>query len=312
MIKFKCALLGILLVSFHLNGSAQLGFLKNALTTKLGTSKKSISDSTRKPVVKLDTIAPKPVSTKKPLFNLVAPKKLTQQQEDSAFLKHPFKDAVVKFKQDFKRSWDKVFVDFTDNEIYLHAGMNVSKQNISMGGYQSSFNYDLADYNKNVFKPGYYAGFRVDGKFKEKHNYSFEMSLNKIAAGTNYKEVGTLAPFIGNFSKFKADDQFFTLSIAAHYKKLIPLGDTVKHKFYIIAGPSIDTRLSGQSADNLVNNNYQRLLLRGDIGVEFDNQSYYTLFVHYKQGITSFTKAPIVTNLNSLEIGMMLKASDLF
>lgn len=249
-------------------------------------------------------------------FNLTRKKATTQQptqqQQDSAYLKHPFKDAVIKFKQDFKKGWNKAFVDFTDNNVYLLAGMSVSKQNISTGNYSSNFNYDLGDYNKNAFKPGYFAGFRVDGKFKEKHDYSFEMSLNKIATGTSYKESGSLSPFLGSFSKFKADDQFFTLSIAAHYKKLIPLGDTAKRKFYVVAGPSIDTRLSGQSADNLVNNNYHRLLLRGDIGIEFDNQSYYTLFVHYKQGITSFTKSPINTNLNSVEIGMMIKASDLF
>ena len=223
-----------------------------------------------------------------------------------------FKDNLVKFHNGVKKTLDKTFSDFTDNNVYLLAGMNVSKQNITTGNYASNFNYDLADYNKNAFKPGYYAGVRVDGKYKQKHNYSFAVSLNKIATGTSYKDAGSLSPFLGSFSKFKADDQFFTLSIAAHYKKLIPLGDTAKRKFYFVVGPSLDTRLSGQSADNLVNNNYHRLLLRGDIGLEFDNQSYYTLFVHYKQGLTSFTKAPIVTNLNSVEIGMMIKASDLF
>ena len=215
-------------------------------------------------------------------------------------------------KKDITKTWDKVFVDFTDNELYLTAGMNFSKQNIKAGGYNSSFNYDLSDYNKNVFKPGYYAGFTVDGKFKKKHAYSFAVSLNKIAAGTNYKDAGTLAPFIGSFSHFKADDQFFTLSMAAHYKKIIPITDTAKYKFYVIAGPSLDTRLSGQSADNLVNNNYQRFMLKADIGLEFDNNSYYTLFLHYKQGLNSITKSPIRTNMNSVELGVKIKASDLF
>jgi hypothetical protein len=48
------------------------------------------------------------------------------------------------------------------------------------------------------------------------------------------------------------------------------------------------------------------------IWVEYDNSGYYTVFVHYKQAISSFTKAPIRTNLNSIEIGMQIKASDIF
>ena len=74
----------------------------------------------------------------------------------------------------------------------------------------------------------------------------------------------------------------------------------------------MDTRLSEQSADNLVNNNYSRFLLRADVGVEFENKNFYTLFLHYKKGVTSFTKSPISSNITSLEIGMMIKASDLF
>lgn len=236
----------------------------------------------------------------------------TQKDQDKLYLKRPFSDKVAKFKQDFSKSWDKVFVNFTDNNTYLLAGMNFSNQTVRTGNYASSFNYSLSDFNKNTFKPGYLAGFRVDGKYKQMHQYSFAMTLNKIATGTRYKELGSLAPFIGSYSSFKADDQFFNLSIAAHYKKLIVLGDTAKYKFYVVAGPSIDTRLSAQSADNLVNNNYQRFLLRGDLGVEFDNNGYYTLFLHYKQGITSFTKAPIKANVNSLELGMVIRASDLF
>ena len=227
-------------------------------------------------------------------------------------LKNNVTVSLVKFKKDFTKTWDKTFVDFTDNELYLVAGMNFSKQNIKAGGYNSSFNYDLSDYNKNVFKPGYFAGFTVDGKYKHKHAYSFAFSLNKIAAGTNYKDAGSLAPFLGSFSHFKADDQFFTLSMAAHYKKLIPIMDTAKYKLYVIAGPSLDTRLSGQSADNLVNNNYNRFMLRADMGFEFDNNSYYTLFLHYKQGLNSITKSPIKTNMNSVELGVKIKANDLF
>jgi hypothetical protein len=239
-------------------------------------------------------------------------KSATQKEQDKLYLKRPFSDRLAKAKQDLDKTWDKTFVNFTDNNVFLLAGMSFSKQTVTTGNYASSFNYNLGDYNKNVFKPGYYAGFRVDGKYNQKHNYSFAVSLNKLATGTNYKQAGELPLFIGNFSNFKADDQFFNLSLAAHYKKLLIVGDTAKYKFYVVAGPSLDTRLSAQSADNLVNNNYQRFLLRGDLGVEFDNNGYYTLFLHYKQGISSFTKAPIKTNINSVELGMVIKASDLF
>lgn len=206
----------------------------------------------------------------------------------------------------------KWMADFTNNQFYVFAGMNLSKQNIQTGNYVSNFNYDLADYNKDAFKPGYFAGLRMDGNFQKKHFYAFVISLNKLSTGTHYTKAESLAPFLGAYSKFKAEDQFFTIDLTALYKKLILIGDTSKHKFYFVAGPSMSTRLSGQSEDNLVNNNYRRFILKGDIGLEFDNQSYYTLFVHYKHGFSSFTNAPIKTNFNSVELGLMLKASDLF
>ena len=138
------------------------------------------------------------------------------------------------------------------------------------------------------------------------------MSLNKIATANNYKDNKSLPPFLGSFSNFKADDQFLNLSIAMHYKKLLAISDTSKYHFYFVLGPSLDTRLSAQSADNLMNNNYARFLLRGDVGFEFENKNFYTLFLHYKQGLTSFTKSPIKTNVNSFELGMMIKASQWF
>ena len=230
---------------------------------------------------------------------------------DSAYLLHPFRDKVQAFKKSVKKEFNQVFIDFKDNKVYLLAGIGFSKQYISTGSYNSNFNYDLAN-NKSASKPGYYGGFRVDGIYKEKHLYSFRFSLDKISSGTDYSSSTSLQPFIGKFSRFKADDQFFNLSVSAHYKKLLPFRPNERSLFYVVAGPSIDTRLSGQSADNLVNNNYRRFLLRADIGLEYENQSFYTLFMHYKQGVTSFTKSPISTHLNTLEIGLMIKASDLF
>ena len=198
------------------------------------------------------------------------------------------------------------------NNLYLLGGINFSKQNITTNNYNSNFNYDLADYNSHNFKTGYFAGFRLDFKDKKFQNYSFEVSLNKIVSGTNYEDGQNLNPFLGTYSKFKADDQFLTLSAAAHFRKLLPLRDTSKLRFYIIAGPSIDTRLSKQSLNNLVNTNYYRFIMRGDLGLEFDNQGYYTIFIHYNLPITSFTKTPVNTFLNTLEMGVLLKVSDVF
>ncbi len=230
---------------------------------------------------------------------------------DSAYLLHPFRDKVQAFKKSVKKEFNQVFIDFKDNKVYLLSGIGFSKQFINASGYNSSFNYDLAN-NKSAFKPGYYAGFRVDGIYKENHLYSFGFVLDRISSGTDYSSSISLQPFIGDFSRFKADDQFLHLMIAAHYKKLLPFKPNERSKFYVVGGPSIDTRLSGQSADNLVNNNYHRFLIRADIGLEYENQSFYTLFMHYKQGVTSFTRSPVSTYLNSLEIGLMIKASDLF
>jgi hypothetical protein len=238
-------------------------------------------------------------------------KKQSLKSIDSAALLNPFRDKVLAFNKSVKNELGKIFIDFNDNNIYVLSGIGFSKQYINAGTYNSIFNYDLQN-NKSAFKPGYFAGLRVDGIYKEKHLYSFSFSLDKISSGASYRSSTSLEPFIGNFSRFKADDQFLNLSIAAHYKKLLPFKPNERTLFYVVAGPSLDTRLSGQSADNLVNNNYRRFLLRADIGIEYENRSFYTLFMHYKQGVTSFTKSPVSTRLNSLEIGLLMKASDIF
>ena len=245
-------------------------------------------------------------------WHLIFAQQLTQKQQDKLYLSRPGSEQIQKLKKNFTASWNKTFVNFTDNSTYLLAGMNFSNQGITDAGFNSSFNYNISENTAGGFKPGYFAGFRVDGLYKDKRNYSFQVSLNKIATANNYKDAKSLPPFLGSFSNFKADDQFLNLSMAMHYKKLLAISDTSKFKFYFVLGPSLDTRLSKQSADNLVNNNYARFLLRGDVGFEFENKNFYTLFLHYKQGLTSFTKSPIKTNVNSFELGMMIKASDLF
>jgi hypothetical protein len=244
--------------------------------------------------------------------NKISDNKLSQKKQDKLYLKQPGSERIQKFKKNFTASWNKTFINFTDNSTYLLAGMNFSNQGITAAGFNSSFNYNILDNSTSGYKPGYFAGFRVDGLYKDKRNYSFQVSLNKIATANNYKDTKSLPPFLGSFSNFNADDQFLNLSMAMHYKKLLAISDTSKYQFYFVLGSSLDTRLSKQSADNLVNKNYARFLLRGDIGFEFENKNFYTLFLHYKQGLTSFTKSPIKTNVNSFEFGMMIKASDLF
>lgn len=234
---------------------------------------------------------------------------LTQKQLDKLYLRNKTSENITKFKNNFTKNWNKIFVDFTDNDVMLVAGMNFSKQNILANDYSSPFIYTVDQ--KNEFKPGFMSGFRVDGKYKEKYPYAFSFILNKYATGTNYEETKNINPFLGNFSNFKATDQFFIFNISALYKKILPISDTSKYKFYVVAGPSIGFRLSGEALNNQVNKDYRNLFLSGAIGFEFNNKSFYTLFLHYKQGLNSITRSPIQTNLNSFELGMFVKASDL-
>jgi hypothetical protein len=193
----------------------------------------------------------------------------------------------------------------TANTFSLLAGANSTKQTIASGGYASDFNYSMLDINNDVYKTGFFGGVRFDGKYQNKHEYSLSFTLNKINAGAKYTQPLKL-------TSFKGEDQFFVLNIAAHYKKQIPIGDPSKYKFYAIAGPSIDTRISGTSLENEVTAAYKRIFFKGDFGFEFNNRSMYTLFLNYQHNIGSLTKSPINTNINSFEFGVIAKAADLF
>jgi hypothetical protein len=235
---------------------------------------------------------------------------LTQRQKDRLFLRQAGQDQIAKIKKNITKTWNKVFVGFTDNDVMLMAGMNFAKQSIRANDYTSPFIYAVEQ--KNVYKPGFIVGFRVDGKYKEKHPYAVAFTLNKYASGTNYKETKSVEPFNGSFSNFKAVEQSLSLNMTALYKKIIPISDTAKYKFYVVAGPSLDIRLSGQGLDNQVNYNYRKMFLRAHLGVEFVNDDFYTIFFHYKQGLHSITRSPIQTGFNNFDLGMLIKASDLF
>lgn len=216
----------------------------------------------------------------------------------------------TKVKQHFVQSVGKLRGSLGQQDVYLMAGINFSKQNVSAGNFNTPFVYEVEQ--KNVYKAGFMGGLRLEGKFKAKHPYAVDLTLNKLTTGVNYTTVQSLDPFVGEFSNFKAEDQLFNLSISAMYKQIIPIKDTSKYKFYVVGGPSLNIRLSGQSIDNQVRDNYRKLLLGANLGLEFNNNDYYTLFFHYHRGLHSITATPVQTQFSNFNLGMMIKASDLF
>lgn len=211
-----------------------------------------------------------------------------------------------------KINFNQFFTGLDKNAFSFSSGINFSKQTISGIDYTFPFNYDVNKINNDVYKPGYFISARWDGMLKNKHMYNLELGLQRISSGTKYNTTTTLDPFIGEFVQHKAENQFFILNIGANYKKQIPFKNSEKFKLYTLIGPSFDIRLSNQSIHNRVTNSYTKILMRANLGLEFDNNGYYTIFMHYKPSITSFTKQPITTTLNSFELGMMLNANDIF
>ena len=220
--------------------------------------------------------------------------------------------AFKKAKNSTSKSIHKALKDFSGNQTYLYGGIGFNKQNVNETGFTSPFNYRLVDINDNSYKAGFNAGFRFDGLYKQKHKYSITVGLNKIASGVKYINAKRLDPFIGEFVNYKADNQLVTFHFAANYKYLLPIADSIKYKFYLVGGPSIDYRLSKQTLDNQVNDNYRNVYLGASLGVEFDNNSYYTLYLHYNRNLNSLTKSPIKSNLNTFNFGVLLKLKDLF
>jgi len=232
---------------------------------------------------------------------------LTKKQQDSAYLSNPGQEPLRKIK----KSLAKTFMNFTGNEVSLYGALALSKQNIDDNGITAPINYLYNNLNSNSFNTGYNGGFRIDGIYNEKHRYSFSFGVNKIAAGNNYKNLHSLAPFIDDFTHFKADNVFTTINISAHYKKLLPIGDMNKYKFYAVIGPSFDYKISSISEENLINGAGNRAIINGDFGTEFDNKGYYILFAHYKYGV-NMTSSSVPIQLNRFEIGMSIKTKDLF
>jgi hypothetical protein len=240
-------------------------------------------------------------------FNSVSAQNLTIKQKDSAFLINSKKERVEKIK----KSLAKTFINFTDNDISLYGSLDLSKQIINDNSITAPLNYIYNSINSNTYQGGYSGGFRIDGIYKEKHFYTLSFALNRITVGNYYKNKHTLSPFFEEFTHFKADNAFTTLSIAAHYKKLLPFNSLDKYKFYIILGPSFNYKISRISNENLINGAGNRSIINGDFGAEFDNKGYYILFAHYKLGV-NMTSSTVPVQLNRFEIGMSIKAKDLF
>ena len=232
---------------------------------------------------------------------------LTKKQQDSAYLLNPGQERIRKIK----KSLAKKFVNFVGNDVSLFGSLALSKQNINDNDVIAPINYLYNTVNSNTFNSGYSGGFRIDGIYKEKHRYALSFAVNRVAAGNNYKNKYSLSPFIDDFTHFKADNNFTTINVAAHYKKLLPVNAMNKYKFYAVFGPSFDYKISSISKENLINGAGNRAIINGDLGAEFDNKGYYVLYAHYKLGV-NMTSSSVPVQLNRFEIGMSIKAKDLF
>ena len=241
------------------------------------------------------------------LGSAVQAQTLTKKQQDSAFLLHPGQERIRKIK----KSLAKTFVNFTGNDLSLYGSLNLSKQNINDNGITAPINYLYNSLNNNIYEAGFSGGFRMDGMYKERHRYSFSFGINRITVGNYYQNIYSLIPFIDDFTHFKADNVFTTINIAAHYKKLLPVNDMNKYKFYAVIGPSFDYKISSISEENLINGAGNKAIINGDFGAEFDNKGYYVLFAHYKYGV-NMKSSSVPIQLNRFEIGMSIKTKDLF
>jgi hypothetical protein len=198
-----------------------------------------------------------------------------------------------------------------DNNLSLFGALTLNNQSVNDAGITAPLNYLYNTVNNNVFKPGYSGGFRYDGIYDQKHFYSVSVAINRVSVGTLYKNKYSQAPFVDDFTHFKADNQFTTLNVAAHYKMLLPVNDMRRYKFYAVAGPSLDYKISTISAEHLINGAGNRTYINGDLGAEFDNKGYYVLYAHYKLGTNLFSSS-VPTTLNRFELGMSIKVKDLF
>jgi hypothetical protein len=193
----------------------------------------------------------------------------------------------------------------------LFGAMSLNNQTLNDAGISAPINYAYNAVNNNVLKPGYSGGFRYDITLDEKYNYSLIFGINRVSTGTAYTNKYALTPFIEDFTHYKAENQFTTLSFAAHYKILLPVNEMSDYKFYAVFGPSIDYKISNMNQEQLVNAAGNRAFINGDIGAEFNNKDYYVLYAHYKLG-KNLSNSAVSVQMNRFELGMALKLIDIF
>lgn len=228
------------------------------------------------------------------------------KQKDSIYLVHPFSD-WVKSKT---LAVHKTINNFNlKNEFSLYGNIDFSKQIILNNNYNSPFIYSFDKINNNAFKPGFSVGFRIDAK-NQVHNYIYGLSFTKFSTGEVYDKKINLTPFLGEFVNYKANVNFTTANIFLHRKYLLPIMGRDKYRFYFIIGASANFVISKPAINSSFNNNVISFI-NGDMGVEFDNNSYYNLFFHYKTG-SNFINQKLPITINSFQIGMSLKWKDLF
>lgn len=228
---------------------------------------------------------------------------LTQKQKDQLYLKRSGVDFIAKLKIPLEGKLKGILSNLNGENISLIGGLVYAKQTILSNNYPSVFNYDLSDINQNIFKLGWLSGLRINND-----NFIFEILCKSMNTGTYYKQYQQFSPYyLGGFSNFKAENHFINFNISPLYKNKIILIDPLHSVLSFVVGPSIDIRVNEQNNDNLLRNNYNRFQLSGKVGIEFESEVNYTLFIHYNRNITPFTKSPIHVNLNSFSIGAAIK-----
>jgi hypothetical protein len=193
----------------------------------------------------------------------------------------------------------------------LFGAMTLNNQSINDANITSPVTYLYNSVNNDVFKTGFTGGLRWDGIYNQKHLLSLMIAVNRVNLGTHYLQKYRLPPYMDDFTHFKADNQFTTISMALHYKALLPVNEMRKYKFYAIIGPSVDYNISNISNEYLINRFGNRAFINGDLGAEFDNNGYYILYGHYKLG-TNLLNSTVPIQLNRFELGMSVKLTDLF
>ena len=217
---------------------------------------------------------------------------------------------LKEFKKTFNKTWNKSVKDFSKNEISLYGSINFSRQRINNHSIGTPFNYNYDLVNNKSYKPGFVAGARIDGLYKKKYIYAFQMSLSMVNAGNYYINKTRLEPFLGDFTQYQIDHQYAALNVSTLYKKPL-FFSTPKYKFYAVAGPGLDMRISAFSNEQQVKNTGSRLFVNGRMGIEFNDNNYYLIFLHYKHGFNLF-HSPAPVQLSSFELGIAVTTKDLF